>query len=99
MKLADLRRLAIRKQLRIRFDLADNRECLVDEHGTAKVASLKAVPSFNLEEALAVANRFRTEPADQTGSKVSSRTVTRSEIEQMVAQLSPAPVAAADHDE
>ncbi|MBI4907397.1 MAG: hypothetical protein HY820_27475 [Acidobacteria bacterium] len=99
MKLADLRRLAIRKQLRIRFDLSEHGECLIDEHGTAKVPSLRAVPSFNLEEMLVGVTRFRLEQPDVTGGKISLKQTSLAELEQLVSSLSPAAVAAADHDE
>lgn len=63
MKLADLRRLAIRRQVRIRFRLRNGLECIVTEHGVAQVEGLKGVPDFNLEEELAVAPSFLLDPA------------------------------------
>lgn len=98
MKLADLRRLAIRKQLRIQFDIAEHGQCVIDEHGNAKVPTLRSVPSFNLEECLAGASRFRLEPAESTG-KNSPKQASRADVEQLLQSLAPAAVATADHDE
>ena len=61
MKLADLRKLAIRKQIRIRFPLKNGMECVINERGVAQVPALKAPPEFNLEEELATAETFVTE--------------------------------------
>ena len=58
MKLADLRRLSIRKQLRIHFRLRNGMECVISEHGIAQVPALKGVPDFNLEEELTAAGEF-----------------------------------------
>ena len=52
MKLADLRKLSIKKQLRIRFRLKNGMECVINEHGVAQVPALQAPPEFNLEEEL-----------------------------------------------
>ena len=62
MKLADLRKLAIRRQTRIRFRLRNGQECVITEHGVAQVAALKGVPDFNLEEELASAASFLLDP-------------------------------------
>ena len=53
MKLADLRKLSIRKQLKIRFRLPNGMECVVTEQGLAQVPALRRVPDFNLEQELA----------------------------------------------
>ena len=50
MKLADLRRLAIRKDLKIHFRLRNGLECVVNREGIAQVPGLKGVPDFNLDE-------------------------------------------------
>jgi hypothetical protein len=63
MRLADLRKLSIKKQIRIRFILPNGLECVVNEHGVAQVPALKAVPDFNLEDALAAVSQFSTEAA------------------------------------
>jgi hypothetical protein len=62
MKLADLRKLAIRRQTRISFRLRNGLECVITEHGVAKVAALKGVPDFNLEQELASASSFLLDP-------------------------------------
>jgi hypothetical protein len=63
MKLADLRKVTVKKHLRIRFHLSNGMECVVNEHGVAQVPALRAVPSFNLEEELVGVQAFVVEPA------------------------------------
>jgi hypothetical protein len=68
MKLADLRRVAIRTGARIRFPISGGRECVVNEHGIAQVPALGStpnsyLPNFNLEAELAQAPQFMLEPA------------------------------------
>lgn len=98
MKLADLRRLAVRKQLRIRFLLPEGAECVIDEQGIARVPQLRSIPAFNIEAGLAQTSRFQVESADPA-SKTGARQSSLSEVEQLIASLSPSAVAAADHDE
>jgi hypothetical protein len=99
MKLADLRKLSIRKQLRIRFRLQNGMECVVTEHGIAQVPELKGIPDFNLEQELVSAGSFLLEPV-VTGGKgdkkdsPKARSVGREELAQMTAS-GPA----AQHDE
>jgi hypothetical protein len=73
MKLADLRRFAIRRQTRIRFRLRNGMECVITEHGVAQVAALKGVPEFNLEEELASAASFLLDPVVAVAPKPVSR--------------------------
>ncbi len=76
MRLADLRRLAIRKQTAIRFRLRNGMECVVTPHGTATVPELNRVPDFNLEQELEAASEFLLEPAagkDRTAQRLSSQ--------------------------
>jgi len=63
MNLADLRRVTVKKNLRIRFALSNGMECVLNEHGIAEVPALRAVPTFNLEDELAAAREFVVEPA------------------------------------
>jgi len=69
MKLADLRKLSIKQQTRIRFPLRNGLECVIDEHGIAAVPGLRAIPDFNLEEELEAARDFVLEPLDQRDSR------------------------------
>ncbi len=92
MKLADLRKLAIRRQLRILFPISNGMECLMTEHGVASVPGLKGAVSFNLEEELASAQQFRLEPAASGGV----RTASREELESMIG---PAAASAPSHEE
>ncbi len=84
MKLAELRKIAVKKNLRIRFSLPDGKECLVDERGVARVAALRAAPDFNLEEEAAQARSFTVEPA-APGEKAKARTLTPDALAALVA--------------
>ena len=94
MKLADLRRLTIRKQLKIHFRLRNGMECIVNEHGVAQAPELKSVPDFNFEEELAAASEFLVEPAAPGQAK----RLSRAEMSAMAAD-SPAAAAVHDHDD
>ena len=69
MTLVDLRKLAIRKQSKIRFVLRNGMECVVSADGIARVPALHGVPEFNLEQELASATAFMVEPAPPAGIK------------------------------
>lgn len=94
MKLADLRRLSIRKQLKIHFRLRNGLECVVNEQGVAQAPALKSVPDFNFEEELAAAGEFLIEPA----APGQPRKISRAEMTELAA-ASPAAAAAHDHDD
>ncbi len=100
MKLADLRKLTVKKSLRIHFQLQNGMECIIDEHGLAQIPALRAVPDFNLEQELESAGEFVLESPKEADKKGVARreTVTR---EQMAAMAKPpaAGAAAADHDD
>ena len=69
MTLVDLRKLAIRKQFKIRFVLRNGMECVISEDGIARVPALNSVPEFNLEQELAAATAFAVEAAVPAGMK------------------------------
>ena len=69
MTLADLRKLAIRKQSKIRFALRNGMDCVISEDGIARVPALKSVPEFNLEQELAAATAFVMEAVVPAGVK------------------------------
>ena len=97
MKLADLRRLSIRKQLRIRFPLSNGLECVVTEHGIAQVPTLRRVPDFNLEQELAGASQFVLEPVlADSKTRTPAKTLT---VDELNAMLSTSPASAAEHEE
>lgn len=98
MTLADLRRLSIRKQLKIRFQLPNGMECVVNEHGVAQIPALRRVPDFNLEQQLGAVSEFVLEPA-QAGPKgpVSAKPVG---VAELAAMLAGGPAAApAEHED
>jgi hypothetical protein len=76
MTLADLRKFAIRKQIRIRFPLKNGMECVINERGVAQVPALKAPPEFNLEDELSGASTFVMEPVTVVGARNASKTTT-----------------------
>jgi hypothetical protein len=96
MTLADLRKLAIRSQSRIRFPLANGMECVLNEHGVARVPALQGRADFNLEQELVAVREFRydTLTADPK-TPVKTRTLRR---EELAALTSEAPGAAEAHD-
>jgi hypothetical protein len=93
MKLADLRRLAVREQADVHFRLSNGMECVVTRQGVAQVPGLRSRPDFNLEEELARAAEFLLEP-----KAAPSRRLARPELE-AIASASPAAAASHDHDE
>ena len=103
MKLADLRKLSIRQNLKIRFRLANGLECVITEHGVAQIPELRRTPDFNLEQELVSIREFVLEPAagapsaDRGGAAAESRRIGREELASMAAPVSAA--AGADHEE
>ncbi len=104
MKLADVRKLAIRKQFKVRWVLRNGMECVVTEEGIAKLPAIDRIPDFNIEEEFAAAGDFLLDPVVSTDKKVDkknlpkSRSVTRAELEGM-ASASPSAAPAPDHDD
>ncbi len=96
MKLTDVRKMAIRQQTRVSFRLANSLECVVDEHGIARIAGIRDAPPFNLEEELSGVGEFRLEKLEAI--KVAPRTVTRIELEKLTSSR-PAAADDEDHDE
>jgi len=99
MRLADLRKLSVRKQLKIRFRLRNGMECVINEHGVAQIPALRKVPDFNLEDELSAAAEFLLDPVIPEGAKQPPRPrkVGREELASMVA---PGPAAGhAEHEE
>jgi len=98
MTLADLRKLSIKRETRIRFAVTGGLECVITERGIAHVPGLRGVPEFNLESELGAAREFFFEPAQQTDRKhaAASRALTRAEVAQL---LGPASATAAEHED
>jgi hypothetical protein len=100
MKLADLRKLSIKRQSRIRFVLPNGMECLVNEHGIAQVPMLHAVPDFNLEEALAATTLFSLEEAASDSRKSLQRqTLSRDQLAALAAAGGSESTRHDDHEE
>jgi hypothetical protein len=97
MKLADLRKLSIRQQIKIHFQLPNGLECVVNEHGVARVPALRNIPDFNLERDLEAAGEFFLEPAVVDPKATSRmRIVSRDELAAMAAT---GPASASEHEE
>jgi hypothetical protein len=95
MKLSDVRKMAIRQQTRVRFRLSNGQECVVNEHGVARVPGIRDVSPPNLETELAGVPEVQLE--NIALAKPVVRTVSRAEFEKLVVSQ---PVAAHDdHDE
>ncbi len=82
MRLQDARKLAIRRQTRIRFRLAAGLDAVINEHGLAQVPGLAAPPDFSLEDEFARATVFTLEPAAGTGRPES---LLRDDLEKLAA--------------
>jgi hypothetical protein len=97
MKLAALRKLAIRNQVNIRFPIANGMECVVGADGVARVPGLQRAPDFNLEQELGSATQFLLEPVAVGPKAPPPKRVTREELSGMAEPSMPA--AAHDHEE
>jgi len=97
MKLADLRKLSIRKNLKIRFQLSNGLECVVTEHGLAQIPALARTPDFNVEQELAAVSRFLIEPA--VVSKKAPAVPRAVDAQELTAMLGSSPATATEHEE
>ena len=103
MTLVDLRRLAIRRQSKIRFALRNGMECFISEDGIARVPALKGVPEFNLEQELAAATAFAVEAVVPAGMKNPPQakpvSLGRPELAAMALDSPGAPAVRDEHDD
>ncbi len=100
MKLADLRKLTVKKHLRIHFHLQNGLECIIDEHGLAQIPALNKVPDFNLEQELVSVSEFVLEMPKETDKKGVARRQTLAREQMSAMTNAPAGGAAAvDHDD
>ena len=83
MRLADLRKVTVKKNLRIRFLLPNGMECMVNEHGLAQVPALRSVPDFNLEDEFARVDSFTIElvSVDKRSPNTRAETLSRTQLE------------------
>jgi hypothetical protein len=94
--LADLRKLSIRRQIRIRFPIRNGMECVITEHGLAQVPGLRSIPDFHLEQELASAGCFLLEPV--AGDPAETRPASRDELDQLISSARSG-TAAPEHDD
>lgn len=96
MKLADLRKLSVSNNVKIRFRLRDGLEGVITEHGIAQIPALRRAPGFNLEDELAGVSEFLLETAGgDPKRRPQPRHVSRDELASMAAPST----AAAEHDD
>lgn len=95
MKLSDIRRYAIKKQVRVEFRITGDTEALINEHGLALVPTLKVVPSFSLEDELVRVATFKLQYVDNGRTE----NLKREAMEKLVASVAPGAAVAADHDD
>jgi hypothetical protein len=95
MTLADLRRTAIKSGVRVRFNLSNGMECVLNEHGVAQIPALRAVPTFDLEDELSRASQFSVEKATADKNKSRPQVLNREQLAAMVGTKS----ADAGHEE
>ena len=100
MTLSDLRKLAIRRQFKIRFALRNGMECVVGADGVARIPALKTQPDFNLDQELAEAAGFIVETVVPLGQKNPPKSKPLSlGRKEMSAMATDSPSAVAVHDE
>ena len=100
MTLAELRKVAIRRQVQIRFGLRNGMECVIGEDGVARVPALKAPPDFNLDRELSETAAFTVETAVSAGQKHPPKSKPLAlDRKAMAAMVSESPAAVAAHDE
>jgi hypothetical protein len=98
MKLADLRKLSVRQNLKIRFQLLNGLECIITEQGVARIPALSRAPDFNLEQELVSIQEFVLEPATaERKSSAAPKRLRREEMESLVAPNSAS--SGADHED
>lgn len=92
MRLSDARKVAVKQNLRIRFELSGGKECVITEQGIARVPQLDGVPEFNLEEEFGRAGQFHLERLQPHATQLLTR-------EQLASLLTPATSESAESDE
>lgn len=99
MTLQDLRKLTIKQQLAVHFNLSNGQECVINQQGIAQVPGLHAPPAYNLEQELASVSEFLVDSMTQLDKKgvPLRRKMSRSELTALAG--TPAGAAVADHDD
>ncbi len=99
MRLNDVRRMTVRRQMRVTFALAGGSDCVIDEHGLGKAPARTGPPDFNMEEEFGRATEFLVEPARLGAGRAKSQPqkLTRRQLEELVGPGGP--VVETDHDE
>jgi hypothetical protein len=90
MTLTQARRYAVQKQTRIEFRTSQGMQCVIDEHGVARVPELKSAPEFAMTAEFDQASEFTLVKGAQR------KPATREELSKLAG---PTKAAAHDHDE
>ena len=100
MRLVDVRRLAVRRRIRIRFRLSNGMECIVNEQGVVRLPELRHAPQFDLEEEIAKAAQFSIEEAVPApgNQRTKPRPLSRAELDALSASA-PGPQSREEHEE
>jgi hypothetical protein len=96
MKLPDIKRYSVKKQVRVRFSVSTGAEVVVDEHGIARIPALASVPGFNLDEEIESVERFRLEPVSPGGRPQGLK---REELEKLFETAAAGPAAGGEPEE
>jgi hypothetical protein len=100
MKLSDLRKLSVKRQARIRFEISNGLECIITEVGIVEFPKLSAPPDFKLEEELERVETFVVEPIAVSDRKAEKPArLSRQELETVLGGLVGGASVAHDHDE
>lgn len=81
LRLADVRRLCLRRGLRVSFHLQNGQECCINEHGATVIAGQAG--SAEAAEEFSRADRFRL-----SGGGIRPREITRAALERLIGQVS-----------
>ena len=99
MKLADLRKVAVKKNLIVRFPLSNGMECVLNQHGIAQVPALRSVPDFNLEDEFTRVQEFLVEPAQNDKGKSKPHRYTRGQMAELAAAGTGGETAHDEHED
>jgi hypothetical protein len=101
MRLADLRKVTVKRNLRIRFRLPNGMDCIVNEHGLAQIPALRSAPDFNLEHEFAHVDSFTIEPVAAAKTRSPNTPLERLNRTQLEALAGAAPADSGhdDHEE
>ncbi len=100
MKLSDLRKLSVKRQSKIRFEISNGLECIITEIGIVEFPKLSAPPDFKLEDELERVESFLIEPVAVSDRKAEKPVrLSRQDLETVLVGLAGGAAVAHDHDD